>query len=94
MNEPYIVSSSELYCTLDRLDLKVVKRIRGVLVDEGKLKMTNLATRSNVQYNRLVKYVNWLNNIKAVSVIHNGKQKEVMMTEDGKKIFENLVLGI
>jgi predicted transcriptional regulator len=42
-------------------DLYVVARIISVLKEEGALKRTELATKTGVAYDRLSKYVDWMN---------------------------------
>jgi predicted transcriptional regulator len=74
---------------LARFDRHVIRRIKNVLIDEGRVNMTNLATKANVQYSRLVKYVEWLSSIGAVQVISDGKFKEILITERGRELFSN-----
>ena len=74
---------------LTRFDRHVVRRIAGVLINNGAINMTNLATKSNVQYGRLVKYVEWLNSMGAVQVIRVGRFRQILITEKGRETIVN-----
>jgi predicted transcriptional regulator len=74
---------------LIRLNREVIRRIREVLYDEGRTKRTRLALKANVQYNRLLKYVCWLESIVAIQVISNGKSTDILITEKGREILAN-----
>ncbi len=72
-----------------RVNLEVIRRIREVLYDEGRMKRTRLALKANVQYNRLLKYVRWLESIGAIQLISDGKYTDILITEKGKEILVN-----
>ena len=74
---------------LIRLDRDVIRRIREILCDEGGIKMTRLALKANVQYNRLLKYISWLEGIGAIQVISDGKSRDILITEKGREILVN-----
>jgi predicted transcriptional regulator len=71
---------------LIKLNREVIRRIREVLYDEGRMKRTRLALKANVQYNRLSKYVRWLESIGAIQLISDGKSTDILITEKGKEI--------
>jgi predicted transcriptional regulator len=74
---------------LIRLNREVIRRIREILYDEGRVKRTRLALKANIQYNRLLKYVRWLESIGAIQLISDGKYTDILMTEKGKEILVN-----
>ena len=49
--------------------------------------------KANVQYNRLLKYVRWLESIGAIQLISDGKSTDILMTEKGKEILVNFQLN-
>jgi predicted transcriptional regulator len=77
---------------LSRFSYDVIKRIRDTLTDNGKMKISNLALKANVQYTRLVRYLRWLQAIGAVEIISDGRFKYVLMTRKGNEVF-SLFLG-
>jgi predicted transcriptional regulator len=74
---------------LIKLNREVIRRIREVLYDEGRMKRTRLAVKANVQYNRLLKYIRWLESIGAIQLISDGKYTDILITEKGKEILVN-----
>lgn len=74
---------------LIKLNLEVIRRIREVLYEEGRMKRTRLALKANVQYDRLLKYVRWLETIGAIQLISDGESTYISMTEKGKEILVN-----
>jgi predicted transcriptional regulator len=45
---------------LKRIDWKIIKKLLNILYNEGKLKKTVLARKSNMGYNNCILYVDWL----------------------------------
>jgi predicted transcriptional regulator len=74
---------------LIRLNREVIRRIREVLYDEGRMKRTRLALKANIQYGRLLKYIRWLESIGAVQLILDGESTDILITEKGKELLAN-----
>ncbi len=74
---------------LIRLNREVIRRIREVLYDEGRMKRTWLALKANIQYGRLLKYIRWLESIGAVQLIIDGESTDILITQKGKELLAN-----
>jgi predicted transcriptional regulator len=74
---------------LIRLNREVIRRIREVLYDEGRMKRTRLALKANIQYGRLLKYIRWLESIGAVQLIIDGESTDILITQKGKELLAN-----
>jgi predicted transcriptional regulator len=72
-------------------DLYVVARIISVLKDRGGTKRTELACLTGVAYDRLSKYVDWMNQEGLLKVDAQGI---VTLTEKGLETYNNLVKWI
>lgn len=71
-----------------KLDLYVVARIIIVLKEKGSINRTNLATSSGLAYDKLARYLSWMNDKDLVSSDGEGN---VFLTERGSKSYEELV---
>ncbi|MGD6809235.1 MAG: winged helix-turn-helix domain-containing protein [Candidatus Bathyarchaeia archaeon] len=72
-------------------DLYVVARIISVLRDRGGMKRTELACVTGVAYDRLQKYVEWMNQENLLKVDAEGN---VSLTKHGLETYDNLVKWI
>lgn len=72
-------------------DLYVVARIISVLKEKGRIKRTELATLTGVAYDRLSKYVEWMNQEGLLKIDPEGN---VTLTEHGLETYNNLVKWI
>jgi predicted transcriptional regulator len=72
-----------------KLDLYVIARIVIVLKEKGSVNKTNLATFAGLAYDRLAKYISWMEEKKLVST--NDEDGLVSLTEEGLKSYEELV---
>lgn len=72
-------------------DLYVVARIISVLKEKGRIKRTELATLTGVAYDRLSKYVEWMNQEGLLKIDTEGN---VALTEHGIETYNNLVKWI
>lgn len=71
-----------------KLDLYVIARIIIALTEKGAVNKTNLATFTGLAYDKLAKYVAWMNDKKLVSSSEDGI---VSLTEEGVKSYDELV---
>jgi predicted transcriptional regulator len=74
-----------------KLDLYVVARIVNVLNEKGPVKRTQLSVLTRLSYDTLVKYLDWMNQKGFVRI---DKEENVILTEDGHKVYERLVTWI
>lgn len=72
-----------------KLDLYVIARIIVVLKEKGAVNKTNLATYTGLAYDRLTKYILWMQEKKLVN--NNEAEGVVSLTEEGLKSYEELV---
>lgn len=72
-------------------DLYVVARIISVLKEKGRTKRTELATLTGVAYDRLSKYVEWMNQEGLLKIDTEGN---ITLTEHGIETYNNLVKWI
>jgi len=72
-------------------DLYVVARIISVLKDKGSVKRTELATSTGLAYDRLSKYVEWMNQQGLLKIDDGGN---VSLTKLGLETYNNLVKWI
>lgn len=71
-----------------KLDLYVISRIIIALKENGATNRTNLATRAGLAYDKLAKYLSWMNEKRLIS---SNEESLVSLTEDGIKAYEELV---
>lgn len=73
--------------------LAILRKVINVLYDHGPLEKTDLSKKTGVHYQRLMKYVDWLESKGAVEkMVSDGKLK-VSLTERGREFrlaFEKL----
>jgi len=74
-----------------RPDLYVFARIIKTLKENGKMKKMNLATASNLAYDKMVKYLEWMLEKEFVGIDSEGF---VYLTEKGEEAYEKLVAWI
>ncbi len=72
-------------------DLYVVARIISVLKNQGGVKRTELATKTGVAYDRLSKYVDWMNQEGLLKIDQEGN---IYLTKLGIETYNNLVKWI
>ncbi|HKM59410.1 MAG TPA: winged helix-turn-helix domain-containing protein [Candidatus Bathyarchaeia archaeon] len=72
-------------------DLYVVARIINVLKNKGRIKRTELATSTGVAYDRLTKYVDWMNQEGLLKIDEEGNIK---LTDLGLETYDKLVKWI
>ncbi len=71
-----------------KLDLYVIARIITELKERGGVKRTNLATFTGLAYDKLAKYLTWLNN---KGLIFSNEEGVVTLTAEGAKTYDELV---
>ena len=71
-----------------KLDLYEIARIIIALKENGATNRTNLATRTGLAYDKLTKYLSWMND---KQLIASTEESLVSLTEDGMKAYEELV---
>ena len=71
-----------------KLDLYVIARIIIVLKEKGTVNRTNLATSTGLAYDKLAKYLSWMNDKELVSSDEAGN---VSLTTEGMKSYDELV---
>lgn len=71
-----------------KLDLYVIARILIVLKEKGSVNRTNLATSTGLSYDKLVRYLSWLNDKELVS---SDQDANVSLTEEGTRSYDELV---
>jgi predicted transcriptional regulator len=69
----------------------VIARIITVLKEQGKLNRTNLATSAGLAYDKLAKYLDWMNDKGLLQISEDGI---VTLTAEGSKSYEDLVRWI
>jgi predicted transcriptional regulator len=72
-------------------DLYVVARIISVLKNQGGVIRTELATKTGVAYDRLSKYVDWMNQEGLLKIDQEGN---IYLTKLGIETYNNLVKWI
>jgi predicted transcriptional regulator len=72
-------------------DLYVVARIIQSLKKKNKINKTALATTTELSYDKLVKYLDWMSKKGCVIVDANGS---VALTREGSEVYEELVQWI
>lgn len=72
-------------------DLYVVARIINVLKKRNRMNKTALATATELSYDKLVKYLDWLSKKGFVVVDENGL---VFLTKEGARAYDQLVQWI
>ena len=66
----------------------MVARIITVLKEQGSHNKTNLATSTGLSYDKLVKYVQWMND---KGLIFTGEDGSVSLSEKGAESYDELV---
>ena len=76
---------------LQRIDWNVVKRIMMKLYNAGKVTKTNLATKCNISYDKLILYLNWLEIMDMVnrSMDQDNKLESIKLSEIGVRFCKN-----
>ena len=72
-------------------DLYVIARIIKALKEKNKMNKTALATSTGLAYDRLVKYLSWMQERKFVEIDENGF---VILTKTGDEAYDDLVQWI
>ncbi len=76
---------------ISKPDLYVLARIIKVLKERGKLNRTTLATSTGLAYDRLVKYLSWM---ESKEFIHVDLDGNVSLTKKGAETYDALVKWI
>lgn len=76
---------------ISKPDLYVLARIIKVLKEQKKLNRTTLATSTGLAYDRLVKYIEWMETKGFVTLDPDGN---ISLTEKGKETYDELVRWI
>lgn len=76
---------------ISKPDLYVLARIIKVLKERNSLNRTTLATSSGLAYDRLVKYLSWMESKGFISVDLDGN---VSLTKKGSETYDDLVKWI
>jgi predicted transcriptional regulator len=71
-----------------KLDLYVIARIIIVLKEKGSINRTNLATFSGLAYDKLARYISWMND---KELVYSDAEGNVSLTEKGFQSYEELV---
>lgn len=71
-----------------KLDLYVIARIIIVLKEKGSVNKTSLATFTGLSYDKLTRYLAWMDDKKLVS---SNAEGNVSLTEGGAKSYDELV---
>ena len=72
-------------------DLYVIARIIKALKEKNKMNKTALATSTGLAYDKLVKYLSWMQERKFVEIDENGF---VILTKTGAEAYDDLVQWI
>ena len=72
-------------------DLYVIARIIKALKEKNKMNKTALATSTGLAYDKLVKYLSWMQERKFVEIDENGF---VILTKTGTEAYDDLVQWI
>ena len=84
------VKSADKISIASTFNLNVIRRILEVLSYGGKVKRTQLALKSGLNYNKCVKYINLLKLLGWLDVILSGTYY-CTITQSGKEILESLL---
>ena len=84
------VKSADKISIASTFNLNVIRRMLEVLSYGGKVKRTQLALKSGLNYNKCVKYINLLKLLGWLDVILSGTYY-CTITQSGKEILENLL---
>ena len=76
---------------ISKPDLYVLARIIKVLKEQKKLNRTTLATSTGLAYDRLIKYIEWM---EAKGFITFDPDGNISLTEKGKETYDELVSWI
>ncbi len=76
---------------ISKPDLYVLARIIKVLKEQKKLNRTTLATFTGLSYDRLVRYLAWM---EEKGFIQLGQGGDISLTEKGKETYDELVSWI
>jgi len=83
--------SREAKSTKEKPDLYVIARIIAVLKEKGSLNRTTLATSTGLAYNRLIGYLEWMDERQFIKINEDGY---VTLTQAGMETYEKLVRWI
>jgi predicted transcriptional regulator len=72
-------------------DLYVIARIIKALKEKSKMNKTALATSTGLAYDKLVKYLSWMQERKFIEIDENGL---VILTKTGAEAYDDLVQWI
>ncbi len=72
-------------------DLYVIARIIKALKEKSKMNKTTLATSTGLAYDKLVKYLSWMQERKFIQIDENGL---VILTKTGAEAYDDLVQWI
>jgi len=84
------VKSADKISIASTFNLNVIRRMLEVLSYGGKVKRTQLALKSGLNYNKCVKYINLLKLLGWLDVILSGTYY-CTITQSGKEILESLL---
>lgn len=73
----------------ETVNLKTIKKILYVLLENGRIKRTHLSAQTGMNYKRCMKYINTLKMMKLVEVLLDDDYY-VMITKSGKELFNLL----
>jgi predicted transcriptional regulator len=77
--------------TSSKPDLYVIARIIKVLKEKNRVNRTALATSSGIAYDRLLKYLDWMQKRNFVKEDSDGL---ISLTKEGTKVYDDLVQWI
>lgn len=77
--------------TLSKPDLYVLARVIKTLKEKGRQNKTALATATGLSYDRLIKYLSWMD---AKGFINYDANDDVVLTKAGAETYEQLVAWI
>jgi predicted transcriptional regulator len=77
--------------TLSKPDLYVLARVIKALKEKKPITKTSLATYTGLSYDRLVKYLNWMEN---KGFIEYNSNDDVVLTKQGSVTYDQLVKWI
>ena len=93
---PNLTKSSDGVCVnlgieyANTFSVNVIKRIMGILYDNGRLKRTNLAGMSGLNYNKCIRYLKLLHTLGWVRILFDDGSCFVTITDRGIETIERL----
>lgn len=80
--------------TLKRIDWKIIKKLLSILYNEGKLKKTVLARKSNMGYDNCVLYIDWLHMLDFIKRSMDDEKFEIIsLSELGRSFCKRKLVG-